>query len=686
MTFLQPLLLAALPLITLPILIHLINQRRYQTIRWAAMLFLLAANRMSRGYAKLRQLLILLFRMLAIAGLIFAVSRPLAGGWLGRAASGRPDTTLILLDRSPSMRQQGPGTVISKLEAGRQQLARTLEMLGSGRWVLIESTANVAREIESPAALVKLAAAEPASTSADLPAMLEAARDYIRTNRTGRTEIWICSDLRQNDWNADSARWQALRDSFLEFPQGIRIHLLAYPDVASGNVAVQVTNVRRQQTADSAELLVSLRLTREGGADAKLSLPVQIEIEGARSEVTLEMNAPTYELKDHRIPIEGSRERGWGKVSVPADTNPGDNDCYFVFDRPQPRRTLIVSEDPRALAALHLAAAIAPDPAIPCAAELLPREHLKTADWEGIALLAWHAPLPETDEAPVVQAFIQRGGQVVFLPPRIPGDGVFLGVRWQGWDDGRSEIPVETWRGDQDLLANTQSGAALPVGRLQIRRSCGLAGEVTPLATLKGGRPLLARLPTNRGGVYFCTTTPDAGDSSLATNGVVLYAFVHRALAAGAAVLGQARQLVAGDAALEQPATWRQLAGAPDALSTDYVHHAGVYAAGEQLLAVNRSTAEDQAAVLADDRVAALFQGLNFTRVDDRAGSLAGLIQEIWRPFLVVMLIALLVEAALCLPRRVQEPRRDESTLPGFLPHAEERPRAKVVDLSRAKA
>ena len=124
-------LLAALPLVALPIIIHLINQRRFQTIHWAAMMFLLAANRMSRGYARLRQWLIMLFRMLAIAGLVFAISRPLASGWLGLTAGGRADTTIILLDRSPSMRQQGRGTVGSKLETGRQQLARTLSTLGS---------------------------------------------------------------------------------------------------------------------------------------------------------------------------------------------------------------------------------------------------------------------------------------------------------------------------------------------------------------------------------------------------------------------------------------------------------------------------------------------------------------------------------------------------------------------------
>src|SRR5579859_161862 len=137
MSFLQPWLLLGLPLVALPIIIHLINQRRYQTVRWGAMMFLLAANRMSRGYARLRQWLIMLFRMLAIAGLIIAIARPLASGWLGLAAGGRADTTIVLFDRSPSMQQRGGGSGNSKLETGKQQLVSTLQTLGSGRWVYI---------------------------------------------------------------------------------------------------------------------------------------------------------------------------------------------------------------------------------------------------------------------------------------------------------------------------------------------------------------------------------------------------------------------------------------------------------------------------------------------------------------------------------------------------------------------
>src|SRR5262249_22185470 len=200
------------------------------------------------------------------------------------------------------------------------------------------------------------------AASADIPGMLQTARDYIQANKAGRTEIWICSDIRTHDWAPDSGRWQALRDAFLEFPQGVRFHLLAYPQAAARNLSVRVTDVRRQKAGDGAELLVSIRLAREGGMDAPAPerVPVHFEIDGARSEVTVELTGAASELKDHRIALERGKERGWGRVSIPADANPSDNDFWFVFEQPAPRRAIVVAEDPAAARPLHLAAAIAP--------------------------------------------------------------------------------------------------------------------------------------------------------------------------------------------------------------------------------------------------------------------------------------------------------------------------------------
>ncbi len=83
-----------------------------------------------------------------------------------------------------------------------------------------------------------------------------------------------------------------------------------------------------------------------------------------------------------------------------------------------------------------------------------------------------------------------------------------------------------------------------------------------------------------------------------------------------------------------------------------------MYQSPDMLLAINRSEAEDSDVVVAEDRVTTLFRDLEFSRVDDQIGNDRSLIQEVWRLFLVMMLIALLIEAVLCLPRRVASETR----------------------------
>ena len=113
----------------------------------------------------------------------------------------------------------------------------------------------------------------------------------------------------------------------------------------------------------------------------------------------------------------------------------------------------------------------------------------------------------------------------------------------------------------------------------------------------------------------------------------------------------QLDHVVAGDPPENDPATWQQITGDERAISTEFPFHRGVYVAGERLLAVNRPAAEDQSPVLADFRLGELFRGLDYARVDDQAGSLGSLIQEVWRLFLAAMIVALIVEAGLCLPK-----------------------------------
>ncbi len=651
MSFLQPAILIALPLIALPIIIHLINQRRFQTVNWGAMQFLLAANRMSRGYARIRRWLILAARTLAIAGLIFAISRPLSSGWLGVAGGGQIDTTMILLDRSPSMLQRGPSG-ITKLDSGIDQLVNSLEMLRSSRFVLIDSANLEAIEIDSPGVLAGLADSSAVSGSADIPAMLEVADQYIRTNRPSRCEVWMLSDVRRGDWKDESGRWDTIRASLAELPQMVRFHLLAYPDVPDSNVSIRVTNVRRIEKDDSAQLLLSMLIRRHPGNEETVNVPIQLELDGARSEFIVEITGSELELKNRSIPIDPEKKRGWGRVSIASDASPSDNEFYFLYDEPLARSTLIVAEDASTVGPLELAAAISPNPEIDCTARVIAPDQLITESLDDVALVLWKASLPRDDEPAhvLLQNMLDRGGQVVFIPPSSPTDTVFAGMKWTSWRE-QPNVAVTTWVGDQGLLSRTRSGASLPVGELRVSRYCELEGTASVLATLDGGAPLLAQATTDRRNVHFLATTTSASDSSLARDGVVLYAMIHRAIADGAASLGNTRQMIAGEVALDS-SNWTQLAGNPLALSNMYALHAGVYTDDEMLFSINRSIGEDEFSIVDDDRVASLFDRLDFDRVDDQAGSGASLVSEIWRLFLILMLVALLLEAMLCIPRR----------------------------------
>src|SRR5581483_11133078 len=148
-----------------------------------------------------------------------------------------------------------------------------------------------------------------------------------------------------------------------------------------------------------------------------------------------ELAGAEADLKDHRITLGRGHERGWGRVSIPADENPADDEWWFVFDEPAPRRAVVVAEDAEAARPLAIAAQVPPAAGIECSAEVISPEQLAAVDWDATALLLWQAPLPREDDAKAVRAFVDRGGFAVFFPPRDPSDDEFGGVQWTGWSE-----------------------------------------------------------------------------------------------------------------------------------------------------------------------------------------------------------------------------------------------------------
>jgi hypothetical protein len=96
--------------IAAPILIHLINMLRHQRVEWAAMEFLLLSQKKHKTWVIIKQLLLLLLRIAAIALVVMALAQPLLPDRWGNFLSAQPTHHIVLLDDSYSMSENLNGS------------------------------------------------------------------------------------------------------------------------------------------------------------------------------------------------------------------------------------------------------------------------------------------------------------------------------------------------------------------------------------------------------------------------------------------------------------------------------------------------------------------------------------------------------------------------------------------------
>lgn len=675
MIFLNPLLLLALPLIAGPLLIHLINQRRHQSVEWGAMRFLLSAKRMSKGMARFRHIMIMTARVLVVAGLIIAVSRPLATGWFGNLTGGKAETLIVLLDRSASMQQQNLKTGESKMSSALNKIVDMVNAYGGAkRIVLIDSATNTPTEVDTAESLMSLIKTRPTDSFSDIPEVLQSAADYISENQSGQTDVWLCSDANRGDWRAQSDRWDSLRTAFSE-RKGVRFSVLNFSQPPKNNYSIKVTSTRRIHSSSQDELVFDLEIRRSEDLVGETEIPIEVVINGARSVIQARMNNSVLNLKGNSVAMEDGASKGWGKVSLPADSSGSDNVYYFSYADQVVWKTVLVAEDHLAVQPLKMICSVGTDSNQKLEASVVDPDAVSQIDWESTAMIVWQAKLPTGTIAKQLQGFIQSGRSVVFFPPEQASQNDFSGASWGDWKRSNTNRELEHqrvgyWRNDDEVLRRTQAGDALPVDALKVFQYCSLAGKNhRPLASLDDGSPLLVRQQSNHGSVYFCSTLPTLSYSNLAKNGVVIFAMLHRILSESTHSIGSAKQFEAGSVMANVTKKMKVVAGEKsEVFSEEQPFLAGVYSDDKSLIAINRPPEEDTFDVLAREEIETLFEGLSFQIIDDQLGNSQPLASEVWRAFMVLMGIALLAEAFLCLPPKEEtvESNAASSWIQGF--------------------
>lgn len=647
MLFLNPLLLWGLLAAAVPIAIHLINRRRHKTIQWAAMQFLLKATRESRGKKKLRHILILTCRALAIAALAFAAARPIISGLIGWGG-GSIDTVVLLLDRSASMEVKPGDGLDSRRQIVISKVRDAMASLGGARLVLIDSASMNPQEIPSPDVLAEISSTAPTDSAADFPTLLNRAAEFLADTQ-GRSEIWLASDLQSSNWRPGDERWSTARASLAMLPQKPAIRVLSITGSTAPNTAIRLLGARRSGD----EMLLDLEILRAAESSGATNLPLTTNLNGSRTTESLTLPGQSLRIQK-RVAIPSGSQTGSGWLSIPADGNPRDNSAFFAYGPSRPVKSIVVA--PAGEAADYLALAAAPPGFGNQAVERIDPTNAASLNTGDIATILWAAPLPTGAAYDAVNRFLTSGGHVVFLPPGISSQDSFVDMKWSDTTEAPSGkfFILKDWNHSDGPLRDGIDGTPIPAERLKSIRRQIPQGDAASLARWEDGEPFITRRIVDHGTAWFVGSLPDYTWSNLGDADVLLPT-VQRIIAAGADRFDASYLATVGtDSAQPLPGESRTRLddyGTPDPANAAY--ESGIFRLGSRLIAVNRPAQEDNLEILTREALDDALEGTHYTLLDQAGQSDdPTLSRDVWRAFLIAVLLFLISEAVLCLPKK----------------------------------
>lgn len=220
--------------VAVPVVIHLLNRRRFRVVEWAAMRFLLAAQRKNSRRMRIEQLLLLLVRCLIVL-LVVAAMASVTGWaesfwrWLnpeggrGLLASGARTHKVLVLDGSFSMAtKHGDATAF---ELARQKALDLVEKAGGGDgFSVVLMAAPPRRLVPEPSEDIRrvadvLRAARLTHGNADLAGTLATVASLLKSSpgKYPAKEVYFLTDLQRSNWV--SGRPGDLAASFDAFKQ-----------------------------------------------------------------------------------------------------------------------------------------------------------------------------------------------------------------------------------------------------------------------------------------------------------------------------------------------------------------------------------------------------------------------------------------------------------------------------------
>jgi len=483
--FANPLLLWGLAAASVPIVIHLLNRRRYRVQRWAAMEWLLAAARKNQKRLKMENLLLLLLRTCAVLFLALALARPTFSD-TRLTIDHQSSHLFVLLDNSASTgARTGAGTVFES-EAGAatalldeigaedpatlvvtnddsaaaEDAASGTKTTGRAR-VVLRGTHDHARFRQTVGDL------KPAAARADLVEALKMLEETVPATGGATPKVAIVTDLQRASFEESDTRGSASPDAAIRATltrlkqKGAEILLIPPGRNAPDNVAI--TSLHAQDDRDIVQgATVVFEAEVRNFSDHAATVDVRFLIDGkARGEVSQTVSLPARPAGSEAPPAATAQFTttfGEDEIAphviearIAPDALTFDDSRSFAFEVRKPIRVLAVGGDSGSTMT-GLKDAIAVIEGGPVVVQTLDEGAFESesdlAAWDLVVLANVEHPARTAESRTRLERYVAGGGALLFTV----GDRVMPDV-WNKelWSDAGALLPARLAEPHVDL-------------------------------------------------------------------------------------------------------------------------------------------------------------------------------------------------------------------------------------------
>lgn len=320
----------------IPLIIHLFSRRRVKVVEFSSLKHLKSMQRRQVRRLKVRQIILLILRMLIILSIVIAFARPTSRtGVIGAHAS---VSAVVLIDNSASMnRYVADGNLF---DIAKKRTEELLSTFGQADQVMVIPLYRSASDEIAPtfgssaAALERLASIKPGYGLADLQSALSAANDRLTKAQNVNKEIYVVGDRQRNSLPAEN----------LLAESDARVYLVDLPLEQVDNVGITGIDFGGQLIQPGLEFNL-IATIKNYSVEPRDDLIASLFLDGKRvtqTEAQVGAGSDGSVRFAHSVAGTGFHE---GYVELSDDKFLPDNRYYFSFHIPERFNLLIIDGD-----------------------------------------------------------------------------------------------------------------------------------------------------------------------------------------------------------------------------------------------------------------------------------------------------------------------------------------------------